>query len=428
MKVALLGTGFGRAHAAEYAVRPDVDEVVVFGRTPEKLAEIADQFGYATTTDLAAVLADPSVDLVDVCLPTRLHADVAVRAMEAGRDVFIELPLAATLADAERIVAAQRATGRWAFVDMFGRFSPANQRLREAVADRRYGDLEALEIERRTALLWPGYLLGLETVALDMMHSDLDLVTGLLGHPSTVHVVGTGGPGGRGAAAEVLLGYPEAVARCSSSSLMPTSYGVRGGWRATFTTAVLEYAMRAGFTGHGPATLTEHTATGRQTLDVPAASPYAAAIDHVLACLAGRANTLVDPATALPALELTLDVHRRLTPAARWLYPARTAGDEPWACRGPSAGERGGPRRIAPSGPSSYVRVDQSRGSCGRPPSAGRPEDVSSRVASAAAWPSASRRCSSSTCAGSSMGRKKPRMARRAPPTWFIRLGTGAPP
>lgn len=38
MKIALLGTGFGQAHAAVYAQRPDVDEVVVFGRTPEKLA------------------------------------------------------------------------------------------------------------------------------------------------------------------------------------------------------------------------------------------------------------------------------------------------------------------------------------------------------------------------------------------------------
>jgi shikimate 5-dehydrogenase len=93
MRIALLGTGFGQAHAAVYAARPDVDEVVVFGRTPQKLAQITEEFGFATTTDLTAVLTNASVDLVDVCLPTRLHADVAVRAMQAGRDVLIELPL-----------------------------------------------------------------------------------------------------------------------------------------------------------------------------------------------------------------------------------------------------------------------------------------------------------------------------------------------
>jgi predicted dehydrogenase len=249
MKIALLGTGFGQAHAAVYAERPDVDEVVVFGRTQQKLAKMGGQFGFATTTDLNAVIADASVDLVDICLPTRLHAEVAVRAMQADRDVLIELPLADTLEDAHLIIAAQQATGRKAFVDMFSRFSPAGQQLRQAVAGQRYGPLQVLEIEGRTALLWEGYDLGLGTLALDMMHADFDLVTGLLGRPGTIHVATAAGPGGGGSAAEVVLGYPHAVARCASSSLMPRPYGMRGGWRATFTGAVLEYAMLAGVTG-----------------------------------------------------------------------------------------------------------------------------------------------------------------------------------
>ena len=314
MKIALLGTGFGQAHAAVYAERPDVDQVVLFGRTPEKLAKINGQFGFTTTTDLDAVITDASVDLVDICLPTRLHAEVAVAAMQAGRDVLIELPLAATLADARRVVAAQQATGRQAFVDMFSRFSPANQHLRLAAADQRYGPLTVLEIEGRTALLWEGYQLSLDTLPLDMMHADFDLVTGLLGPSATAQVAGVGEAGGRGSAAEVILSYPNAIARCASSSLMPQTYGIRGGWRATFTGAVLEYEMRAGFTGHGPSTLTEYTADGERLIDLPdAGPPYAAVIDHVLTCLTGGASNLIEPASALPALELTLDVHQRLT-------------------------------------------------------------------------------------------------------------------
>ncbi len=316
MKIALLGTGFGQAHAAVYAQRPDVDQVIVFGRTPDKLAKISGQFGFATTTDLDTVISDASVDLVDICLPTRLHAEVAVCAMQASKDVLIELPLADTLDDARRVVAAQQATGRKAFVDMFSRFSPANQHLRQAVADQRYGPPQVLEIEGRSALLWEGYDLGLDTLALDMMHADFDLAIGLLGQPGTVYVTGTSGPGGRGSAAEVLLSYPHAMARCASSSLMPQPYGMRGGWRATFTGAVLEYEMRAGFTGQGPAALTECTADGEHAIDLPAASPYEAMIDHVLACLNGEADNLIEPASALPALELTLDVHRRLNQLA----------------------------------------------------------------------------------------------------------------
>ena len=113
------GTGFGQAHAAVYAQRPDVDEVIVFGRTSEKLAAIRDQFAFATSTNLDSVISDDDVDLVDICLPTRMHAAIAVQATLAGSDVLIELPLASTLDDARRIVAIQQDTGRRAFVDMF---------------------------------------------------------------------------------------------------------------------------------------------------------------------------------------------------------------------------------------------------------------------------------------------------------------------
>lgn len=194
MKVALLGTGFGQAHAAVYAGRSGVDEVVVFGRTAGKLATIRERFGFAVTTDLDGLIDDPSVDLVDICLPTALHADVAVRAMRAGRDVLVELPLAGSLADARRIVDAWQDTGRAAFVDMFSRFIPANRYLRQAVDDGRYGQLLRLEIEGRTALLWEGYPLGLDSLALDMMHADFDLATDLLGRPTTVQVAGVAGP------------------------------------------------------------------------------------------------------------------------------------------------------------------------------------------------------------------------------------------
>ena len=94
---------------------------------------------------------------------------------------------------------------------------------------------------------------------------------------------------------------------------MPAPYQKRGGWRATFTGAVLEYTMSAGFTGQGTSSLTEYTAGGEQAIDLPATIPHAAMIDHVLACLAGQAGNLIEPSSALPALELTLDVHQRLT-------------------------------------------------------------------------------------------------------------------
>jgi predicted dehydrogenase len=117
MKIGLLGTGFGAAHAAIYHRHPDVDDVVVFGRTLAKLATFADKFGFATTTDLDTIYTDASIDLVDVCLPTRLHTEHVLRALQAGKDVLCELPLALTLADAWRVADAHAANRRQVFVD-----------------------------------------------------------------------------------------------------------------------------------------------------------------------------------------------------------------------------------------------------------------------------------------------------------------------
>jgi predicted dehydrogenase len=133
MKVGLLGTGFGIAHARIYHTHPEVSEVVAFGRTPAKLQAFADEFGYATT-DLSSIYDDPTIDLVDVCLPTPLHAEHVLRALHAGKHVLCELPLATTMADARRILDTQAASDRQVFVDMFGRFDPATEFLHTAIA------------------------------------------------------------------------------------------------------------------------------------------------------------------------------------------------------------------------------------------------------------------------------------------------------
>jgi hypothetical protein len=57
---------------------------------------------------------------------------------------------------------------------------------------------------------------------------------------------------------------------------------------------------------------TEHTSNGERSLELSGTSPYDAMIDHVLACLTGDAENLIEPASALPALELTLQVHEQL--------------------------------------------------------------------------------------------------------------------
>ncbi|MEU9235953.1 Gfo/Idh/MocA family protein [Streptomyces subrutilus] len=310
MKIALLGTGFGQAHAAVYAARGDV-QVVMFGRDPEKTAQAAGRFGFGSSTDMDAAFDDPSFDLVDICLPVPLHADYVLRALDAGKHALVELPLADDIEAAQRVADAAARSDKQVFVDMFERFIPANRVLFDAVGEGTYGRLEQLTLWNITAHLWPGASLGLKTLPLEAMHSDMDVITRTLGLPEDVTVTAVARDGDS-AAIEAALGFGRAAARSTVSSLMPMSWGARGGYTATFEHGLLDAASTMGFDGRPSGTVTAYTADGPRELDLPPADQYTAVIDHVMAVLRGEAENEIGPDSVLDALRLTLDIDRRV--------------------------------------------------------------------------------------------------------------------
>lgn len=88
--------------------------------------------GYRTYQEL---VRDPEVELVDICVPNFLHAEVAVAAMEAGKDVVCEKPFATTRADAERVVETWKKTGRKFFYAEDWIFAPALVRAKAIIAE-----------------------------------------------------------------------------------------------------------------------------------------------------------------------------------------------------------------------------------------------------------------------------------------------------
>jgi predicted dehydrogenase len=305
MKIALLGTNFGQAHAAVYAARGDV-EVVMFGRDPDKTAATAAQFGFASATHTDEAF-EGDFDLVDVCLPIKLHAEYVLRALEAGKHVLVELPLADNIDDAQRVVGAAERSDRQVFVDMFERFIPANRVLVDAVRDGAYGRLEQLTLWNLTAHLWPGASLGLKALPLEAMHSDMDIITRVLGRPEDVQVT-TAARDDDSASIEATIFFDGAFARASVSSLMPLSWGARGGYTATFANGVLDAASIIGFDGKPNGTVTAYTSDGARELGLPPADQYTAMIDHVLEVLRGEVDNRITPASTLDALQLTLAI------------------------------------------------------------------------------------------------------------------------
>jgi predicted dehydrogenase len=101
--------------------------------------------GYA---EIGELLADPKVDLVDLCVPNDEHAALAIRALEAGKHVLVEKPIALTTADADAMVAAAAANGRLLMVAHVLPFFPEFAFAADAVRSGRYGALRAANLKR----------------------------------------------------------------------------------------------------------------------------------------------------------------------------------------------------------------------------------------------------------------------------------------
>lgn len=156
--VAVIGYAFmGKAHSHAWrnvgALRPGAPGVrrqVLVGRDADAVAVAADQYGWAeSATDWRAVLERDDIDVVDVCVPGHLHAEVAIAALEAGKHVIAEKPLANSLGEAEKMVAAARAARAHGVQSMIGfnyRRVPALALARQHVAAGRIGEVRQVRI------------------------------------------------------------------------------------------------------------------------------------------------------------------------------------------------------------------------------------------------------------------------------------------
>ena len=148
--VAVIGYSFmGKAHSnawrnvgAFYPDVPPVRQQVLVGRDAAAVKAAADRYGWAeSATDWRAVVERDDVDIVDICTPGHLHAEIALAALEAGKHVLVEKPLANSVAEAEAMVRGRtpRARGVRAMVGFNYRRVPALALARELIAEGRIG-------------------------------------------------------------------------------------------------------------------------------------------------------------------------------------------------------------------------------------------------------------------------------------------------
>ena len=238
MKIAILGTGFGKEHTKLFCEEKLVDKIIVWGRNPEKLKEIEKEFNLQTTTNIDDILQDPDIELVDVCLPTKLHAEYAIKALQTGKHVFVEMPLADTKENGRKILEAAKECGCRVFVDLFLQFEYPYQLLNQIKEDKRYGDLINFQIKRQTPHWWGN--LDLKNIALNLMHHDIDFVLQLFGKPDKISVEGKE-VRPECAAVTAQFGYKNAAATICGNSALFNSCPFSVGFEANFEKAFIRY-------------------------------------------------------------------------------------------------------------------------------------------------------------------------------------------
>src|SRR6202451_1585918 len=129
MKVGVAGQGaFGVKHIEAIQNIPGIEIITLSGGTQAATEEVAKTFKIPHWTgDLGESLKQPGLEAVILATPTQMHADQAVQCLKAGKHVQVEIPMADSLADSERILKAQQETGLIAMAGHTRRFNPSHQ-------------------------------------------------------------------------------------------------------------------------------------------------------------------------------------------------------------------------------------------------------------------------------------------------------------
>ena len=203
-KIGIIGLGMmGRTHYEAYQEIDGAQVVAVADQDPKRASgDLSGTGGNVLqgglthlpmdrikgTTNFLDLINMSDVDIVDVCVPTMQHVELATAALKAGKHVLCEKPLARTSADAEKIAAAARSAKGFFMPAMCMRFWPQWAWIKQAVAEKRYGAVRAATFRRVASMPAGWYRDGKISggAVLDLHIHDTDFVQYLFGMPKSV--------------------------------------------------------------------------------------------------------------------------------------------------------------------------------------------------------------------------------------------------
>ena len=246
LKVGLIGCGFmGAMHANCYRNIDGVQDTAVADIRPEKAEALAD--GAAIYGDGLDLIEQADVDIIDICLPTFLHAKYALAAMKKVKYLFVEKPVALTAAEGDALLAAAKETGCQVQVGQVIRFWDEYVALRDLVKSGKYGRLCHANFRRispRPDWGWENWLLDCKLsggAGQDLHIHDVDYVLSLFGQPKNFYSV-KNIAGEKNSYVNTLMQYDDFVVGVEGTWDLPTSYPFTATFRVVFENAVVENA------------------------------------------------------------------------------------------------------------------------------------------------------------------------------------------
>ena len=246
IRIGLIGCGFmGSMHANCYKNIEGVELVAVADIRREKALELAD--GAEIYADGMDLIKNAEVDAIDICLPTYLHAEYALAAMDKVNYLFIEKPVALTNAEAKALSKKAAKTGCQVQVGQVIRFWDEYVRLREIVDSGIYGGVVSANFRRispRPLWGWGNWLLDVKRsggAAQDLHIHDTDYVLSLFGEPKTFVSI-KNKIGEENSYIQTVMHYDGFVVSVEGTWDLPTSHPFEAGFRVVFEKATVENA------------------------------------------------------------------------------------------------------------------------------------------------------------------------------------------
>lgn len=248
LKVGLVGWGaIGNVHGRVYKALPQTKVVAVADVEPDRrarAAEFLDAQPYESAEDL---IQNADVDLIDLCIPTYLHAKYTVVALEKGRHVICEKPMALTVDECTAMIKAQKRSGKVLMIAHCVRFWTEYVYLKKLVDEKTFGELQVLSMTRTgplTTRSWRNWMLdpklsGSQTV--DRHIHDTDFIIHMLGLPKSVRATGFVDKWGLSHVSThyIFPGGPAVFAEGGGN--IPQGYKFHMAYRAVFDKAAVEF-------------------------------------------------------------------------------------------------------------------------------------------------------------------------------------------